>query len=225
MRVAILDDIHNACRAATACGACASGPRSRSSPSPRRPATLRGCSTRWSANRRRARFTRELLGQLPDPADHRATRRPRLPHSTLPRRPSAASLWASRVEFLGAAELAIGLAMAVMRQIPSADTAMKHGMAASGSRGCCTAKALGLVGLGRIGRHVAELANTFGMRVLAWGPRLTDDSAGVAGTERRELDDLLRESDVVSMRLSVCTRDARPHRRAAPARAGGAARA
>jgi phosphoglycerate dehydrogenase-like enzyme len=41
------------------------------------------------------------------------------------------------------------------------------------------------------------------MRVLAWSPRLTDASAAAAGAERRELDDLLAGSDVVSIHVSL----------------------
>jgi len=55
------------------------------------------------------------------------------------------------------------------------------------------------VGLGRVGRHVAAIGNAFGMRVVGWSPRLTDASAAAAGAERRELDDLLREADVVTI--------------------------
>src|SRR5262249_60842680 len=64
-------------------------------------------------------------------------------------------------------------------------------------------KTLGIVGLGHVGRHVATIASAFGMKVVAWGPRLTDASAAAAGAERRELDDLLREADVVSIHATL----------------------
>ncbi len=55
---------------------------------------------------------------------------------------------------------------------------------------------LGLVGLGRIGRAVSELATAFGMKVIAYDPM-----AGPAPASVRlvELDALFRESDVVSL--------------------------
>jgi glycerate dehydrogenase len=55
---------------------------------------------------------------------------------------------------------------------------------------------LGLVGLGRIGRAVSELAAAFGMKVIAYDPM-----AGPAPASVRlvELDALFRESDVVSL--------------------------
>jgi phosphoglycerate dehydrogenase-like enzyme len=64
-------------------------------------------------------------------------------------------------------------------------------------------KTFGIIGLGRIGRHVARIANGFEMTVLAWSPRLTDAAARDAGAERRELDPLLRESDIVSIHATL----------------------
>jgi glycerate dehydrogenase len=56
--------------------------------------------------------------------------------------------------------------------------------------------AMGLVGLGRIGRAVSELATAFGMQVVAYDPM-----AGPAPASVRlvELDALFRESDIVSL--------------------------
>ena len=54
-----------------------------------------------------------------------------------------------------------------------------------------------------MGGHVARIASAFGMRVLAWSPRLTDARAREAGAERRELDELLAQSDVVTIHASL----------------------
>ena len=62
-------------------------------------------------------------------------------------------------------------------------------------------KTLGVVGLGRIGSRVAAFGQFLGMRVVAWGPTLTDERARAAGVTRVALDDLFRESDVVSLHL------------------------
>ena len=60
---------------------------------------------------------------------------------------------------------------------------------------------LGVVGLGRCGRAVAECALAFGMRVVAFSPREED----AAGTEviRLSFDELLAQSDVVSLHLPL----------------------
>lgn len=58
---------------------------------------------------------------------------------------------------------------------------------------------LGIVGLGGIGREVARRARGFGMRVLYTGPSRKPDAERELGVEFRALDELLRESDFVSL--------------------------
>jgi phosphoglycerate dehydrogenase-like enzyme len=64
-------------------------------------------------------------------------------------------------------------------------------------------KTLGIVGLGHVGRAVAQLAAAFGMRVVAWGPSLTREAASAAGCEYLALDDLLGQADVVSVHATL----------------------
>ena len=65
-------------------------------------------------------------------------------------------------------------------------------------RGCT----LGVVGFGRIGRVVTARAQTLGMRTL-WNDVFRDLPAGAPASEYRELPDLLRESDVVSLHTDL----------------------
>jgi len=58
---------------------------------------------------------------------------------------------------------------------------------------------LGIVGFGRIGQAVARRAAGFNMRILAYSPSLTQDEAAAFNAHRVELDELLRESDFVSL--------------------------
>lgn len=58
-------------------------------------------------------------------------------------------------------------------------------------------KTFGIVGLGHIGMAVAKIALTFGMRVIAYTSK--DAGSLPEGIEKRELDDLFMESDVVSL--------------------------
>ena len=102
-----------------------------------------------------------------------------------------------------AGELAIGLMIAVMRQIPIVDREVKNGRWPTPMTPVLHGKTLGIVGLGKIGRHVAKIAAAFEMKVLAWGRRLSSDAAAQAGTEYRELDDLMRSSDVVSIHATL----------------------
>ena len=64
---------------------------------------------------------------------------------------------------------------------------------------------MGLVGLGRIGRAVSELANAFGMKVIAYDPMTGSAPAFVRLVE---LDTLFRESDVVSLHCPLTAENA-----------------
>ncbi len=64
---------------------------------------------------------------------------------------------------------------------------------------------MGLVGLGRIGRAVSELANAFGMKVIAYDPIAGPAPAFVRSVE---LDPLFRESDVVSLHCPLTAENA-----------------
>ncbi len=69
-------------------------------------------------------------------------------------------------------------------------------------------KTLGIIGLGRIGSRVAEVARAFRMTPLAWSPHLTPERAAACGAEWVELDALLSRSDFVTvhMKLAPSTR-------------------
>ena len=58
-------------------------------------------------------------------------------------------------------------------------------------------KTFGIVGLGNIGRWVAAIAQAFGMRVVAYTSKAADQLP--SGLEKRTMDELLKESDVVSL--------------------------
>ncbi|RLI28401.1 3-phosphoglycerate dehydrogenase [Candidatus Bathyarchaeota archaeon] len=100
------------------------------------------------------------------------------------------------------AELTIGLMIALARRITELDKKMKRGnwCKSSGVGVELRGKTLGIIGLGRIGGRVAELARVFGMRVIAYDPYVSREKAGRLGVELKErLEDLLRESDFVSI--------------------------
>lgn len=204
MRVAILDDVHDVWgstdgvrrlreRAAVEVFKAPFGSA----------AALRGFDA-LIANRERTRFTRALLEQLVDArvivqtGNHAA----HIDFAAADERGIIVAQ-ASGGHSIGAAELTIGLALAVMRQIPRQDAAVRRGTWDTPTTPVLDGKALGVIGLGRVGRHVARLGNAFGMRVLGWSPRLTDVSAAAAGAERCELDALLAEGDVITVHASL----------------------
>ena len=62
-------------------------------------------------------------------------------------------------------------------------------------------KMLGLIGLGKIGTQVAKVAKAFGMEVCAWSENLNLTHANEAGVLPMSKEDLLKNSDVVSIHL------------------------
>jgi phosphoglycerate dehydrogenase-like enzyme len=100
-------------------------------------------------------------------------------------------------------ELGFGLMLAVLRRIPQTDQAMRRGEWPSFAGRTLHGKTLGILGLGRIGRQVALLAQAFGMQVIAWGPTLTPERAAAAGATFMELDELLQAADVITVQLKL----------------------
>ena len=70
-------------------------------------------------------------------------------------------------------------------------------------------KTLGIIGTGNVGTELARLANALGMNVIAWTFNPSRERANQMGVQFVDLDDLLRQSDVVSLntRLSDGTRE------------------
>ncbi len=67
-------------------------------------------------------------------------------------------------------------------------------------------RTLGLLGLGTIGTRVATVANAFGMKVLAWSQNLTPERAQLAGATYVSKEQLLHESDFISLHLRLSER-------------------
>lgn len=101
------------------------------------------------------------------------------------------------------AELAIGLMLALGRQICQADQATRCGewprYSGVGLRG----KTVGLVGFGAIGREVASRLKAFGCRIVVADPCVGSDCADTYGVQLVPLEELLAASDFVSLHASL----------------------
>ena len=62
-------------------------------------------------------------------------------------------------------------------------------------------KVLGLIGLGKIGTQVAKVAKAFGMEVCAWSENLNLSHANDLGVLPMTKEDLLKNSDIISIHL------------------------
>ncbi len=103
------------------------------------------------------------------------------------------------------AEQAFALLLALSRRVVSNDGIIRAGGWDRALVEPIRGKALGLVGLGRIGRAVASRAVAFGMRVLAFDPIPSADPEVDArlGIRRLGFEEILAESDVVSLHLPL----------------------
>jgi D-3-phosphoglycerate dehydrogenase len=108
---------------------------------------------------------------------------------------------APQSNILSAAEQAMALLLAQARNIPQADAALKAGKwERSKWEGVeLYGKVLGIVGLGRIGALVAQRALAFGMVLLAYDPYVSAERARTMGVELRSLEELVAESDFISI--------------------------
>jgi phosphoglycerate dehydrogenase-like enzyme len=106
----------------------------------------------------------------------------------------------------GTPELTFALMLAAIRHIPLEDRAIREGIWQSSLGIQLYGRTLGLVGLGKIGRKVARVAQAFEMNVIAWSQNLTAESAAEAGVTRVEKDELFRQSDIVSLHLVLSDR-------------------
>jgi len=101
------------------------------------------------------------------------------------------------------AELAIAHMLSLARFVPKADSTMKKGewikKQLKGTE--LNGKTLGLIGSGYIAQHVARIANCLGMQVLVYSPHCTDEKASKMGATRKDIDDLLKQSDFISLHI------------------------
>src|SRR5487761_2469435 len=110
---------------------------------------------------------------------------------------------------VAAAEHTIALLLAMARRIPVANEALRQGrwerarFVGAEVRG----KTLGIIGLGKVGSEVARRAgeNGLGMRLIAHDPYANPDNARKLNAELVSLDDLLAQSDFVTVHTVLNT--------------------
>ncbi|MFZ0173075.1 MAG: phosphoglycerate dehydrogenase [Acidimicrobiales bacterium] len=104
---------------------------------------------------------------------------------------------------LSAAEHAVALLLAQARNIPQAHAALVAGRwERSKWEGVeLHGKTLGILGLGRIGALVAQRAHAFGMRLVAHDPYVSEERARQMGVELLGLEELVAQSDFLTIHL------------------------
>ena len=106
---------------------------------------------------------------------------------------------------ISAAEHSIGLMLALARNIPQANATLRSGkwerprFMGVEVRG----KTLGIIGLGQVGSEVARRARGLEMRVIGYDPFVPEERGRVLGAEMISLEDLLRQSDFISVHTTL----------------------
>ncbi len=105
----------------------------------------------------------------------------------------------------GVAELTIGLMLALLRNIPAADRSLKVGTWQRRQGTEIRGRILGIIGCGKIGQLVADLAGKLGMQVMAYDPIPHTQQAAAIGYRYVSLDQLLEQADIVSLHCPPAT--------------------
>jgi phosphoglycerate dehydrogenase-like enzyme len=110
------------------------------------------------------------------------------------------------------ADLAVCLMLMAARNVPLAIESLRSGTWANSPRAtvylACQGyelpgRTVGLIGLGAIGREVAGRLCGFRMRILAYDPYVSPQVAAAAGVTLTTLDELVRQSDFISLHAHV----------------------
>ncbi|WP_392408319.1 phosphoglycerate dehydrogenase [Chlorogloeopsis fritschii] len=104
---------------------------------------------------------------------------------------------------IAAAEHALAMMLSLSRYIPDANASVKRGewdrKSFIGAE--VYKKTLGVIGLGKIGSHVATVAKAMGMKLLAYDPFISTERAEQIGCQLVELDLLVQQADYITLHM------------------------
>jgi len=99
------------------------------------------------------------------------------------------------------AELTVGLILNLLRRVNLSDRWVRSGTWSREMGQLLFGKTIGIVGLGRIGKRVAELLRPFGVKILASEPKPDKKWVEENKVSLTSLEELLRESDIVTLHI------------------------
>ncbi len=103
------------------------------------------------------------------------------------------------------AEHTLTMLLCLARNIPQAHASMKHGKWEKKKFGGAEVfnKTLGVVGLGQIGKIVADRAMGLGMNVIGYDPFLSADQAKQLGINKMDLEEVFKRSDFITFHVPL----------------------
>lgn len=99
------------------------------------------------------------------------------------------------------AELTLAMTMALLRKIPQADSKIKNKIWEKEIGNLLIDKKIGVIGLGRIGKMVAEIFRSLGNNVIGTDPLIDQIWADKNRIMITDLDNLLKESDIITLHV------------------------
>ena len=106
----------------------------------------------------------------------------------------------------GTVELTWGLIISLTRNIAREDAAVRGGQWQISVGPELGGRTIGIVGLGRVGARVAEIAGAFGMSPIAWSENLTTERAAAVGARLVGKDELFETADIVTLHVVLSER-------------------
>lgn len=99
------------------------------------------------------------------------------------------------------AEFTLTLMLGLIKNLPKFDATVREGKWTRYPMGELSGKTVGIVGFGRIGRRLGELLKSFGVTLLVHDPYMPKEAISDLGATPATLEELLEQSDVVSLHL------------------------
>jgi phosphoglycerate dehydrogenase-like enzyme len=112
--------------------------------------------------------------------------------------------------YLGVAEATVGFMVALFKRLKLNEAVIREGgWKELHNRGTLmVGQTVGIIGVGRIGRNIAKRLAGWDMKILGYDPYVTQETVASLGIEMVSLDELLKQSDVVTLHV-VLTRETR----------------
>jgi len=102
------------------------------------------------------------------------------------------------------AEHTIAMLLSLVRHIPQADRQLHSGVWDRSTRGIQVRnKILGVIGLGRVGTQVAEIAKGLHMNIIAYDPMISESRADRLGVQMVHLEDLLARANFITVHVPL----------------------
>jgi D-3-phosphoglycerate dehydrogenase len=99
------------------------------------------------------------------------------------------------------AELTLAMTFAMLRRIPQADSALKNKLWKKQTGNLIFDKTIGIIGLGRIGRSVAELFRGIGNTVTGFDPYVDEQWAKEKRVTIKSFEEVISQTDVITLHI------------------------